>query len=172
MTFNHDAPNHDRQQNEPDENNFVETDRFELLSAYLDDELNGRERQQVRQWLETDPEFEQIYKQLLELRQRMQNISIPATKPSAEQLSERVFQSISRRRHKRKLWTITGGAIAAAFMASVVGFWTNGEGGIFQLATSSQKNNVSKPLMVAVSLDKPAVTIPKVAKVRGIGSRR
>ncbi len=166
MTFNH-----DRQPNERDENNFVVTDRFELLSAYLDDELNDRERQQVQQWLDTDPQFEQLYKQLLKLRQRMQNISIPATKPSTEQLSERVFQSISRRRHQRKLWTITGGAIAAAFVASVVGFWTNGEGGILQFATSSQKNNVSKPLMVAVSLDKPAVTIPKAAKVRGVGSR-
>jgi anti-sigma factor RsiW len=171
MTSKYDAPNHDRQPNEPDENNFVETDRFELLSAYLDEELSDRERQQVRQWLEIDPQFEQLYKQLLELRQRMQNISIPATKPSAEQLSERVFQSISRRRHQRKLWTITGGAIAAAFVASVVGFWANGEGKILQLATSSQKNHVSKPLMVAVSLDKPAVTIPKVAKVRRLGNK-
>jgi anti-sigma factor RsiW len=166
MTQNHDAPNHDRQPSDGNDNknSFVETERFELLSAYLDGELTTQERQQVQQWLNSDPQFQQLYQRLLKLRHQMQNISVPATNTSTEQFGDRVLQSIDRRRSKRRLWTLAGGAIAAMFVASVVGVWTNGDRGILQFARSSSENKSSEPLMVAVSIDKPAVTIPKAAK--------
>ena len=40
-------------------------ERFELLSAYMDGELTAEERKQVQQWLDSDPEFHELYKQLL-----------------------------------------------------------------------------------------------------------
>jgi anti-sigma factor RsiW len=163
MTLNSDAPNHNPKSEDLLADDAVETDRFELLSAYLDGELSPRERQQVQQWLDTDPQFKQLYHRLLKLHQGMQNLAMPVTDRSTEQLSEQVFDRISKQKKRTKLWTLTGGAIAALFAASMFSFWTNENRPAVNLAKSSSEKSLTDPVMVAVAFDKPAIDIPKAA---------
>ena len=58
--------------------------RFELLSAYLDGEVSPAERQQVQQWLDTDPEIQQLYVKLLRLQQSVPRIPVPSSGSSSE----------------------------------------------------------------------------------------
>lgn len=51
-----------------------ELHKFELLSAYLDDEVSTEERQQVEQWLRSDAELRQQYETQLKLRQAMKSL--------------------------------------------------------------------------------------------------
>ncbi|MFZ9739545.1 MAG: anti-sigma factor family protein [Prochlorotrichaceae cyanobacterium] len=44
-------------------------DRYEWLSAYIDDELVPHDRQVVEQWLAKDPEYEACYRRLMRMRQ-------------------------------------------------------------------------------------------------------
>jgi anti-sigma factor RsiW len=173
MTLNSDTPNHDYPSNDRQENQAIDTDRFELLSAYLDGELTPEERHQVQYWLDTDPQFKQIYRRLLRLHQGMQNVNASRNNVSTEQLCDRIFLQVDRQQKRRKFKVVTGGTIAALFAASVFGFWTNGnwllqqaklDRSTLNVAKSSQDKSASKPLMVAVTLDKPAVNIPKLSK--------
>lgn len=56
--------------------------RFELVSAYLDDEVTAEERQLVAQWLRDEPEVRQMYQQLLLLRQAIRTAPVPEQPPS------------------------------------------------------------------------------------------
>ncbi|MDJ0688182.1 MAG: zf-HC2 domain-containing protein [Xenococcaceae cyanobacterium MO_188.B32] len=136
---------------------------FELLSAYLDNEVSVEERRQVQYWLDNNPEIKKLYLQLSRLNQGVQNIPTPQETISTKQLSERVFQSIDRTQRKRKV-SIWGGAIAALALATVSNLFT-GSGNIpaLKLAESSEQETVSQPIMVAVAVNKPAVKIPKAA---------
>jgi anti-sigma factor RsiW len=173
MTLNSDTPNHDDLANDRQENRAIDTDRFELLSAYLDGELTPEERHQVQYWLDNDPQFKQMYHRLLRLHQGMQNMDASRNNASSEQLCDRIFLQIDRQQKRRKFKMYARGTIAALFTASVFGFWTNGDWlsqqaqldrSVLNVAKSSQDNSASKPLMVAVTLDKPAVNIPKLDK--------
>ncbi len=55
--------------------------RFELLSAYLDDEVTAEERQLVAQWLMDDSNTQQMYQRLLMLRQAIRTAPVPAQPP-------------------------------------------------------------------------------------------
>ncbi|MEY2977820.1 MAG: anti-sigma factor family protein [Prochlorotrichaceae cyanobacterium] len=62
-------------------------DRYEWLSAYIDDELVPHDRQVVEQWLAKDPEYEACYRRLMRMRQGFeglcsQNLApLPQTSP-------------------------------------------------------------------------------------------
>ena len=60
---------------------YSEEERFELLSAYLDDEVTPAERKQVAQWLMDDPQTLQMYRRLLMLRQAIRTAPVPAQPP-------------------------------------------------------------------------------------------
>lgn len=137
-------------------------DYFELLSTYIDGEATVAERKQVQQWLDNDPQIKQTYLQLLELQNQMQGLSVPTPATSAEALSEKVFNEIDRRNtHKRvKIW---GSAIAATIIGTVVSIVPNSPFSSFRIADNSSPININRPTMVAVSLNKPAVIIPKAA---------
>ncbi|MEL6231622.1 MAG: hypothetical protein AAFX51_11050 [Cyanobacteria bacterium J06636_28] len=60
---------------------YSEEERFELLSAYLDDEVTAEERRQVAQWLMDDPHTLQMYRRLLMLRQAIRTAPIQAQPP-------------------------------------------------------------------------------------------
>lgn len=140
----------------------AEAHRFELLSAYIDGEATVAERQQVQQWLDNDPEIKQTYQQLLQLQGSMKNLTVPPQETVvADILTERVFSSIDRSRNRKRA-IIWGGAIAATVMAtfsSLVPFPAPS----LRMAQDSTPNKITKPMMVAVSLNKPAVVIPKAA---------
>ena len=140
----------------------AEAHRFELLSAYIDGEATVAERKQVQQWLDNDPEIKQTYLQLLQLQERMQNLSVPSQATiSTDILTERVFNQIDRTRNRKKA-IIWGGAIAATVVATVSSLIPLPTSSL-RMAKDSIQNQVSKPMMVAVSLNKPAIVIPKAA---------
>ncbi len=96
----------------------MQRDRFELLSAYLDGEVTATERQQVENWLESDPEVQCLYKRLLKLRQGMQSLSLQPSKQSpyspeqpTEQSVKRILQHLNRKPRRSLMY---GGATAAA----------------------------------------------------------
>lgn len=163
MTSNFEDFNNDRSNESISANiDNTELDYFELLSAYIDDELIPSERNLVEYWLDNDPEIKQIYHQLLQLQSQIQNLSIPEAEISVNRLSEGVFQRVDRQQRLRKNLIWGAGAIAAAFVAFGSGLIPGFNVPALKLANSSQ-NNISEPLMVAVAVNKPAVKIPKAA---------
>jgi anti-sigma factor RsiW len=139
------------------------SDCFELLSTYIDGEATVEERKQVQQWLDNDPEIKQIYLQLLKLQGGMQNLTVSASETtSAEILSERVFNRIDRS-HSRQKAVIWGSAIAATIAATVTSILPNSLSPSLRIAENSSQDNSSPSIMVAVSLSKPTVIIPKAA---------
>ncbi|MBC8122358.1 MAG: hypothetical protein H7Y22_11030 [Gemmatimonadaceae bacterium] len=94
----------------------MDEQRFEQISAYLDGELSGPQKQQVEQWLERDPEAQQIYQDLSRLNQEFARL-VPPTSDS--ELADRVLQQISLSRR----WFGGGVAAAAAVALAVLGFW-------------------------------------------------
>lgn len=136
-------------------------DYFELLSAYLDEELTPAARNRVQCLLDNDPNIKKIYTQLLFMHNQMQNLAVPPS-ISTKQLSENVFHKIEQTQRKRKalLW---GGAIATACLATLSGFIPGINSPAFKVAQSPSQPTFSQPIMVAVAVDKPAVKIPKAA---------
>ena len=51
-----------------------EAKKFELLSAYIDNEVSEEERQMVEGWLASDPTMRQKYKAQLKLSQAMKSL--------------------------------------------------------------------------------------------------
>jgi anti-sigma factor RsiW len=49
-------------------------DRYEWLSAYIDDELVPHDRQRVEQWLATDPSYQAYYQRLMQMRRGFQGL--------------------------------------------------------------------------------------------------
>ena len=140
-------------------------ERFELLSAYLDDEVTASERQQVQQWIDNDPQLRQSYHKLLKLRQRIEISPYPKGEKSAEAISEQVFQSIDRHRYKRIAF-LGGGAIAALFVATLSWFVPRGYSPIPQIAQFPEVE-IGIPQMeietLMIAINQPAVEIPKAA---------
>lgn len=133
--------------------------RFELLSAYLDGEVTAVERQQVQQWLSTDPQMQSLYNRLLKLRQSLRTVSVPQEVP-VEQTVDAVFERLDRRRSPRLRWG--GVAIAALFVGALATVLPGRDLFSPQLASSPNSTTVSsEPLMVA--LNEPLVNIPKAA---------
>ena len=60
---------------------YDEEARFELISAYLDDEVTTEERKLVAQWLMDDPSTQQLYQRLLMLRQAIRTAPVPVHPP-------------------------------------------------------------------------------------------
>lgn len=132
-------------------------ERFELLSAYLDGEVTAKERRQVQQLLDTDPQFHQLYVQLSRLQREIPTIPFSPSPVSSQQLSESVFEKVDRQNQTQRLirW---GGMVVATV---VVGIISN-----FYLEKQSLSRNFAdvetEPLTIA--LNRPAVEIPRSAQ--------
>lgn len=127
----------------------LKRDRFELLSAYLDGEVTAAERREVDEWLANDPEIQRLYARLLNLRQGLQTMPVPATHPPVEQTIEQVYQRIHQRPRRRAV--VWGGtAIAAMFVGAI--------SGVLPLQLAKSPNTPIEPLRVA--LNAPVVEIP------------
>jgi anti-sigma factor RsiW len=136
-------------------------ERFELLSAYLDGEVTPSERQQVEALLAQDAGFALQYRQLQQMQQVHHSFSreIVPISQSTETLAAGVFGEIDRRRNRKMYW-MSGGAIAATLVAAVSGL-----GGLFsndpQLQFAANKANTPAPLMLA--LNDPILSMPAKA---------
>ncbi|MFB2935145.1 anti-sigma factor [Aerosakkonemataceae cyanobacterium BLCC-F154] len=134
-------------------------DRFELLSAYLDGEVSATERQQVEDWLATDPNIQCLYKRLLNLRQGLRNTPVPAASQPVNVTVDQVFSRLEKRRRKPIL--VWGGtAIAAALIAAVSGVFGNQNAWSPQMANSPATPD-SEALTIALS--EPVIQIPQVS---------
>ncbi|MBD2293324.1 transcriptional regulator [Anabaena sphaerica FACHB-251] len=143
-----------------------ETDRFELLSAYLDGEVTATERKQVEQWLDTDDSVKCLYARLLKLRQGVRTMPIPASEQSPEVTFQQVWKRL---RHRYQLgWMFGGAAVAACVIGTISGFipgntskWELAQQKIQPTAVIKQPAAPVSPLMVA--LNNPVIEIPKTA---------
>ncbi|MEL6493491.1 MAG: zf-HC2 domain-containing protein [Cyanobacteria bacterium J06623_7] len=135
-------------------------DRFELISAYIDDELSALEKQQVQGWLDNDPQSKALYMRLLALQSQIQTLEVPVSNCSADEITGRVFQSLERRRHLRRL-ALGSSAVAATVVATIMGLVPGSEPGWRLAQSPNPGQNTANEVMLAVALDKPAIDIPK-----------
>lgn len=151
----------------------LKRDRFELLSAYLDSEVNATERRQVEEWLATDPTVQRLYTRLLTLRQGLQTFPTPAPQ-LPEQVAVGVFDQLNRRQWRTRLaWA--GTAAAALVIGALTGLLPGERTFLPQFAQSpapvaepesrSAATNItptqSSPDALMIALDRPVVEIPK-----------
>jgi anti-sigma factor RsiW len=154
-----------RSQNESTGNiNMEKRDCFELLSAYLDGEVTATERRQVEEWLSTDTSIKCLYKRLLNLRQGLQKMPIPAGNQSSATTIEQVLTRVNRRYQLG--WMFGGVAVAACVLGAVSGLFSDNSSRMLEMARTTQPAaeltpTATQPLMVA--LNNPVIEIPKTA---------
>ena len=158
MTFNYEDNNHNSSRPNNDQEDY-----FELLSAYLDGELEPAECAKVQQWLDEEPEIKRIYIQLLKLQNQMQNSAAPPSTISTAELSAGVFSQLDRTKRKQRSLVWCGSAIAAAVLAAISGMIPGINFSSLRMAKSSTQTDFSAPIMLAVAVNKPAINIPKAA---------
>jgi anti-sigma factor RsiW len=142
------------------------TDNFELISAYLDGELSPTERYQVQKWIDEDPQVKQLYHQLLALQGQIQSLEVPPNQRTEREITEQVFQSLDRQRHRRWI-LLAGSAIAASCLATITGLIPGLMPASLRVAQSPDSREqvpdvASEQVMLAVALNKPAINIPKL----------
>lgn len=156
--------------------NTMMRDRFELLSAYLDGEVTAAERRQVEEWLAADPAVRGLYDRLLSLRHGVQAMPVPLTQQPAQELANRVFQRVDRRRNRALVWGTS--AIAAMFVAMMSGVVSDQQLFAPQLAQSPVPASadglmlaLNEPVVdmvnpndVMMTVNEPVVEIPKPGK--------
>jgi ferric-dicitrate binding protein FerR (iron transport regulator) len=125
--------------------------RFELLSAYIDGEVTPSERLQVQHWLDTEPEFKQLYTRLRCLPMDLQQIPIPSQ--NVDLLTKKVFEHLDKRRNKR-LVLIGSGVIAALTLGLTALFLSDRP----SREIAHQPRSEAEPLMIA--LNHPIIDIP------------
>jgi anti-sigma factor RsiW len=135
-----------------------EARHFDLLSAYLDNEVTLEERREVQHWLDTDPDIKKLYHQLRGLQTNLQQIPVPVSVPT-DHLVERVFQHVDRQRNRRLF--LYGGAVLTAMAIAIVshGLWGR-DNSMSQMAKGSiNLTRESDSLMIA--LNSPIIEIPE-----------
>lgn len=139
--------------------NMLKSDRFELLSAYLDGEVTTAEKRQVEDWLANEPEIQGLYTRLSKLHQGLQTLPEPAGQP-VEQTLKQVYARLDRSAY-RVVWV---GAAIAAFIGTLLSIAKIPQSR--EIATLPAPRALStEPLIVA--LNTPVVEIPKAAVVSG-----
>lgn len=103
--------------------------KFELVSAYLDDEVTSEERQLVAQWLRDDPNIQKMYQQLLMLRQAIRTAPVPEQPPLQVPSPPKLWEGTSLGMMR---WTLVC-AVAIALL-----------GGLSQLTTTSGRQNLQE----------------------------
>ncbi|MGB0562602.1 MAG: anti-sigma factor family protein [Spirulinaceae cyanobacterium] len=132
-------------------------DRFELLSAYLDGEVDVTERKQVQQWLDEDTAIQQIHHDLLNLHQRFQASPAPEPSCDADTLIAGVFAAETHRRQRN--WLVWGsGAIAATALTTISLLFGSGR---LSPRFAQDVEPEREKLMIAVN--QPAVDIPTIS---------
>ncbi len=136
--------------------------QYELLSAYLDGELQATERRQVEAWLDTNPEVKQCYFQLIKLRSQWQAMPVPATHSATPELAQAVFSKIRRRTRRTVIWG--GGAIAALLIATVSSVTS---GGLFRMPQLAELKPYDEAESLKIALNEPIVPIvnPEAASI-------
>lgn len=158
------------------------SEKFELLSAYLDGEVSLAERKQVEDWLASDAELKHIYQQMLALQGGLK--SMPAAPPTmpTEQLVNQVMKRLDQQ-HQSKRWIWGGlGAATTILVGALSGLLAGNQNGTLQMVQqpTSQPSSVTMPQPVnsatvamrtgesanakalMIVLERPPVAIPAV----------
>lgn len=108
---------------------YDEETRFELLSAYVDNEVTSEERQLVAQWLRDEPDIQRMYQQLLMLRQAIRTAPNPPQKPLEVPTAPNLWARAS---SVTVRWTLVCTAAISLL------------GGISQLSTASGRQSIQE----------------------------
>lgn len=137
----------------------MQPDRFDLLSAYLDNEVTPEERALVEEWLESDPEIRAEYEELLALHHHWQSAPRPQPSIAIAELESKVWAACEKQHRRRQAIYWSGGsAIAALFVGAVTflgGDWQSDPQG------SSLVEVPDDSLLIVVH--RPAIEIPQAA---------
>lgn len=123
-------------------------ERFELLSAYIDNEVSDAERSQVEKWLKEDLNYRHQYQQLLKVKRLLLDLPAPAS-IKTEQLINRVITKINRRSQRK---FAIGGAIAAL----VIGTITMANTPKWQVA-----DDINTEEQLILAMEEPIVPLPQ-----------
>lgn len=149
----------------------LDTLRFELLSAYLDGEVTASERKQVEHWLDTEPEVQRTYQQLLRLHHGFQHMPVPTTQQAAATV-EQVLARVGRPQRARliRLWGGLGTAIAATVIGIVSGIIPGSNILTPQVAQDYPQIPADEPVAntepaaLMIALERPPVEIPQAVQ--------
>jgi anti-sigma factor RsiW len=122
------------------------SEKFELLSAYLDGEVSPAERKQVEDWLASDVELKQTYQKMLALQGGLKAMPVASTLPT-EQLVNQVMKRLDRQQQSHR-WIWGGlGAAAALLVGAMSGLLTGNQNGTLQVAQQpkSQASSIAIP---------------------------
>jgi anti-sigma factor RsiW len=148
-------------------------EKFELLSAYLDGEVNAAERKQVELWMQEDAAFRAMYNKMRGMHQAIEQIPLPPVTEPIHKFADEVFAKIDQRR-QFKFFKVAGGACVAAMVAAGAVFTATFQGSHHQLQVAksvlptSVPNSLSilvkpTPLMVALNDSIVQISPNKVA---------
>lgn len=154
---------------------FDTSEHFELLSAYIDQELSAEETAKIKSLLQNDQRLQQEYQQLLRLRQRLRNLPQPSPIIKPEQLAAQLFDRVEVQKRKRHKWVWSGGAIAALSVAALSSLFNSFPSRLPQLASSPQNSYQAEFLVMAINqasreqmgnrlmitINEPVIDIPK-----------
>ncbi len=124
-------------------------ERFELLSAYTDNELNSLEKAQVELWLRDDCDYRHQYNQLLRVKSMLLDLPTPSS-IKTDVLVEKVITKITIR--SRRKW-----ALGAMLTALIVGAFGLGAQQRWQVADESINNEEQ----LILAMEKPIVPLPQ-----------
>ena len=126
-------------------------ERFELLSAYVDNEVTSTEKGQVEQWLQDDPSYRHQYQQLLKVKRLLQDLPVPSS-IKTEYLVDQVFTKIAKR-SQRKL--ALGGVIMALVLSTFGALVSTNDR--WKVADES----VNKEEQLILAMEEPIIPMPQ-----------
>jgi predicted anti-sigma-YlaC factor YlaD len=152
-------------------------EKFELLSAYLDGEVNAAERKQVELWLQEDAAFKAMYNKMRGMHAAIEQIPLPPVTEPINKFADQVFAKIDQRR-QFKFLKVVGGACVAGLVAAGALFTATFQDSNHQMQVAksvlptSVPNSLSilvkpTPLMVALNDSIVQISPNKVVTPKG-----
>lgn len=121
-------------------------ERFELLSAYIDQEVSTAEKLQVEKWLKSDSNYHSQYQQLLQVKKLL--LDLPA--PNSECQVNKVITKITVR-SQRKI------AVGIAAIALVIASF----GSVFTINRWKVAEDSSREEQLILAMEEPIVPMPE-----------
>ncbi|MEM9246507.1 MAG: hypothetical protein AAGA67_12320 [Cyanobacteria bacterium P01_F01_bin.153] len=120
----------------------VPFEQFELVSAYLDNEVTAEERIQVERWLAEDSNIQALYADLGGIGESLKQVPVPIA-CSAEETLAGVMGKVQKRQAKRRAWG--GSAIAAGLVVAIGSVFVGMRQPGMQFAQNDSSNGESSP---------------------------
>ena len=150
-----------------DEDN-EEAHRFDLISAYIDNEVTVEERKLVQHWLDYDAAAKKLYRQLSGLQTNLRQIPVPATM-AGDRLAEQVFRKVDSQR--RRQYYVYGGAIFTAMAIAVGSYFVSGRNDPLSQMASSPSSISQEGDYLMIALNHPIMEIPAAEQPKENGQR-